>query len=297
MGANMAENHPVGFRFAMKAKERGATIIHIDPRFSRTSAMSDLHVPLRMGSDLVFLGALVNYVIQHEKYFKDYVLHYTNASTLVNPEFKDTEDPGGLFSGYDPEEHRYTFDTWQYAGQEAPTAPTDHHSQSAEPRTHQVGQQDRPPQTDPTLQDPHCVFQLVKRHFSRYTPEMVERSCGVPQDLFLKVAEAITANSGRERTTAFCYAVAWTQHTIGTQIISCCALLQLLLGNIGRPGGGILALRGHSTIQGSTDIPTLYNLLPGYLAMPTRSRITARSRTTSKRKRRTRAPGTACPPT
>jgi formate dehydrogenase major subunit len=268
MGANMAENHPVGFRFVMKAKERGATIIHIDPRFSRTSAMSDMHVPLRVGTDLVFLGALVNYVIQHEKYFKEYILHYTNASTLVTPEFKDTEDLDGLFSGYVPEEHSYNFDTWQYAGQETSTAPTDHHSQTAEPRTQHVGQQDGPLQTDPTLQDPHCVFQLVKRHFSRYTPEMVERACGVPQELFLKVAEAITANSGRERTTAFCYAVAWTQHTVGTQMISCCALLQLLLGNIGRPGGGILALRGHSTIQGSTDIPTLYNLLPGYLTMP-----------------------------
>ncbi|HBY96877.1 MAG TPA: formate dehydrogenase, partial [Chloroflexi bacterium] len=140
--------------------------------------------------------------------------------------------------------------------------------QTAEPRPQQIGRLAQAPLIDMTLQNPNCVFQIVKRHFSRYTPEMVERISGVPQDLFIQVAEALLDNSGRDRTSAFCYAVAWTQHTIGTQIISCCALLQLLLGNIGRPGGGILALRGHATIQGSTDIPTLYNLLPGYLPMP-----------------------------
>jgi formate dehydrogenase major subunit len=273
MGANMAENHPVGFRFVLKAKERGATVIHVDPRFSRTSALSDLHVPLRAGSDLVFLGALVNYTIQHERYFREYVVHYTNAPVLIDPGYRDTEDLGGVFSGYDPQRGRYSLDTWQYAGGATSAAPEAHASETSEPRTRFVGDLVRAPQTDPTLQHPHCVFQLVKRHFARYTPEMVERACGVPRDLFLRVAEAITAHSGIgpdgvDRTTAFCYAVAWTQHTVGTQIISCCALLQLLLGNIGRPGGGILALRGHATIQGSTDIPTLYNLLPGYLPMP-----------------------------
>ena len=269
MGANMAENHPVGFRFVMRAKERGATVIHVDPRFSRTSAMADIHVPLRAGSDLVFLGALINYTLAHDRYFREYVEHYTNAATIINPDYQDTEELAGRFSGYDAETGQYRFDTWQYAGQDQPSAPQMEAdpSQTAEPRTQFVGM-DAPAETDPSLQHPHCVFQLVRRHFERYTPEMVERSCGVPQELFLKVAEAITANSGRDRTTAFCYAVAWTQHTKGTQIISACALLQLLLGNIGRPGGGILALRGHSTIQGSTDIPTLYNLLPGYLPMP-----------------------------
>lgn len=273
MGANMAENHPVGFRFVMKAKERGATVIHVDPRFSRTSALCDVHVPLRAGSDLVFLGALVNYVIQHERYFREYVTHYTNAAVLIDPEFKDTEDLDGLFSGYNAVERRYDSATWQYAGQHKRAAPEADRVQTAEPRPQTVGQLTDPPQIDPTLQDPQCVFQLVKRHFARYTPEVVERACGVPQAVFLQVAEAITRNSGIgpdgvDRTTAFCYAVAWTQHTVGTQIISCCALLQLLLGNIGRPGGGILALRGHSTIQGSTDIPTLFNLLPGYMPMP-----------------------------
>ncbi len=268
MGSNMAENHPVGFRFVMKAKERGATVIHVDPRFSRTSAMADLHVPLRAGSDIAFLGALINYTLEHEKYFKEYVEHYTNAASIVCPEFEDTEDLAGIFSGYDPETGRYDTDSWRYENQQEQPAATEHASQSAEPHAQVVGQQSKQPPTDPTLQHPNCVFQVVKRHFARYTPEIVEEVCGVPRELFLKVAEAVTRNSGRDRTTAFAYAVAWTQHTTGTQMISCCALLQLLLGNIGRPGGGILALRGHATIQGSTDIPTLYNLLPGYMPMP-----------------------------
>ncbi len=268
MGANMAENHPVGFRFVVQARERGATVIHVDPRFTRTSALADVHVPLRAGSDLVFLGALINHVIANELYFDEYVRHFTNAPVIVTPEFRDTEELAGLFSGYVAAERRYGFDTWRYGGQAAKPAPSEDHNQDAQAYSQRVGQTDRPLETDPMLEHPHCVFQIVKRHFARYTPEMVEALCGVPRDLFLRVADAITRNSNRERTTCFAYAVAWTQHTTGTQIISCCALLQLLLGNIGRPGGGIMALRGHATIQGSTDIPTLYNLLPGYLPMP-----------------------------
>ena len=262
MGSNMAENHPVGFRFVVKARQRGATVIHVDPRFSRTSALADLYVPIRPGSDLVFLGALVNYVVNHERwqtdpFFREYVLHYTNASVIVSTDFRDTEDLAGVFSGYRAEQRRYDTASWHYAGQ---LHPVEGERWPCRPLVE--------PERDPTLQHPNCAFQLVKRHFARYTPELVEEVCGVPRELFLRVAETILANSGRERTTAFCYAVAWTQHTIGTQIISCCALLQLLLGNIGRPGGGILALRGHATIQGSTDIPTLFDLLPGYLKMP-----------------------------
>ncbi len=262
MGSNMAENHPVGFRFVVKARQCGATVIHVDPRFSRTSALADLYVPIRPGSDLVFLGALVNYVVNHERwqtypFFREYVVHYTNASVIVSPEFRDTEELAGLFSGYRAEQRRYDSASWHYAGQ---IHPVEGERWPCRPLVE--------PERDPTLQHPNCAFQLVKRHFARYTPELVEEVCGVPRELFLRVAETILANSGRERTTAFCYAVAWTQHTIGTQIISCCALLQLLLGNIGRPGGGILALRGHATIQGSTDIPTLFDLLPGYLKMP-----------------------------
>src|SRR3954454_11843348 len=271
MGANMAENHPVGFRFVMKAKERGATLIHVDPRFSRTSAMADLHVPLRAGSDLVFLGALVNHVVNSARwnadpFFKEYVTHYTNAPVIVDREFRDTEDLGGLFSGYVPAERRYDTDTWQYAGQQLDPSASQHRDQDVQTREGGATTGAAPAsQLDSTLQDPHCVFQLVRRHFARYTPEMVEQVTGCPPETFTKVAETILENSGRDRTTAFAYAVAWTQHTNGPQMIGCCALLQLLLGNMGRPGGGIMALRGHASIQGSTDVPTLYHSIHGYM--------------------------------
>jgi formate dehydrogenase major subunit len=248
-GSNMAECHPVGFRFVMEARERGATIIHVDPRFTRTSATADVFAPIRPGTDIAFLGGLINYVLTHDKWFKEYVLAYTNASTIIGEDFQDTEDLAGVFSGYDAEKRVYDPASWQYA----------------------AGDTGATPERDETLQHPRCVFQILKRHFARYTPEVVEQVCGTPQDIFLRVAEAITANSGRERTTAFCYAVGWTQHTVGVQNIRAAAILQLLLGNVGRPGGGILALRGHATIQGSTDVPTLYNLLPGYLQMPLES--------------------------
>ena len=242
----MAEAHPVGFRWVMKAKEQGATIIHVDPRFSRTSALADIWVPIRAGSDIVFLGGLINHLIEYELYFREYVVHYTNASCILSDEYRDPEDNGdGYFSGWNPEKRAYEGDSWLYKG----------------------GDLSRP-QRDLTLQDPQCVFQKLKRHFSRYTPEMVEKVCGIPPDLFHKVAHALAAASGPERTAAVCYAVGWTQHSKGVQIIRAAAILQLLLGNIGRPGGGILALRGHASIQGSTDIPTLYDILPGYLSMP-----------------------------
>ena len=265
----MAEAHPVAFRWAMKAKERGATIIHVDPRYSRTSALADQHVPIRAGSDIAFLGGLIRHVIETEGYFRDYVLHYTNAATLVDERFQDTEDLGGVFSGYDPQTNTYDRTTWMYEGGEVASAAgqREHSAESFEERTGAgmlAGQVKR----DPTLQDPRCVFQIVKRHFSRYTPEMVGRICGISPEDFRRVADALVRNSGRERTTCFVYAVGWTQHTAGTQMIRTAAILQLLLGNVGRPGGGVMAMRGHASIQGSTDIPTLYDLLPGYLHMP-----------------------------
>jgi formate dehydrogenase major subunit len=268
MGSNMAECHPVAFRFVMQAKEKGATVIHIDPRFSRTSALSDMHVPLRAGTDIAFIGGLINHVLQNELWFKEYVVAYTNAATLIHDEFKDTEDLDGVFSGYEPERGAYDFSSWQYRGRKLPSdMARDPKLRTTEPFSARVAQP-APAERDDTLQDPRCVFQILKRHYARYTPEMVARICGVPQEQFLRVARAIADASGRERTTAWCYAVGWTQHTTGVQMIRACGILQLLLGNIGRPGGGILALRGHATIQGSTDIPTLYNLLPGYLPMP-----------------------------
>src|SRR3954469_22474880 len=183
MGSNMAENHPVGFRFVMKAKTRGATIIHIDPRFSRTSAMADYYLPLRAGSDLVFLGALVSYVLEREAYFKEYVLAYTNAAAIISDEYGDTEDLDGLFSGFDPGRATYKTDSWAYRGREGDSASApEHHAQDAQSMGHRLGGSDSNElPMDPTMQHPRCVFQILKRHYQRYTPEMVEQACGVPR--------------------------------------------------------------------------------------------------------------------
>ena len=268
----MAENHPVGFQWVMEAREKGARIIHVDPRFTRTSAMADIWVSLRAGSDIIFLGALVRFVLENNREFREYVVHYTNASTILREDFRDTEDLDGFFSGWDAEKGKYDPESWLYAG--APMKdeePPAGHSKAGGGHGKDRGGEAQDAakfESDPTLQHPRCVLQVLKRHFQRYTPEMVERYCGVPQDVFLKVAETFTSASGPDKTAAICYAVGWTQHSKGVQIIRTAAILQLLLGNIGRPGGGILALRGHASIQGSTDIPTLYDILPGYLPMP-----------------------------
>jgi formate dehydrogenase major subunit len=280
-GSNMAECHPVGFQWVMEAKARGATLIHVDPRFTRTSALADLHVPLRAGTDIAFLGGIINYALANDKYFREYVLSYTNAATLVSEDFADTEDLDGLFAGFDPEQRSYDTRTWEYEGAEVQAA-SGERDQLYEDRegmssVRQAGRGEAhgsggahvgTPEVDLTLENPRCVFQILKRHYARYTPEMVEQVCGVPQETFRQVCEHVTENSGRDRTTAFVYSVGWTQHTVGVQYIRTASVLQALLGNIGRPGGGILALRGHASIQGSTDIPTLFNLLPGYIPMP-----------------------------
>src|SRR4051794_17231153 len=276
-GSNMAECHPVGFQWVMEAKVRGATVIHVDPRYTRTSAVADIHVPLRAGSDIAFLGGIINYVIENDAWFHDYVVNYTNAPVILTEDFRDTEDLDGVFSGLDRDKRSYDFHTWLYEGLEVAAA-SGQRDQEYEDRTdgghgEATGSGGSPigpgePERDETLQHPRCVFQVLKRHFSRYTPDMVEQICGVPQELFLTVCQELARNSGRERTSEFVYAVGWTQHTVGVQYIRCAAILQLLLGNMGRPGGGIMALRGHASIQGSTDIPTLFNLLPGYIPMP-----------------------------
>jgi formate dehydrogenase major subunit len=277
-GSNFAECHPVGYQFVTDAKLRGAKVIHIDPRFTRTSAVADLHVPIRAGTDIALLGALINYVLSEGKEFREYVVAYTNAAAIINEDFRDTEDLDGLFSGWDAERSSYDVSTWAY---ENPEPDGGAPSGSVQQGGHQhklfaggdkygsggVAVSKKPPR-DETLQHPRCVFQILKRHYARYTPEFVEEVCGIPQDSFHAVAEAITENSGRERTTNWSYAVGWTQHSVGVQYIRAASILQMLLGNIGRPGGGILALRGHASIQGSTDIPTLFNILPGYLPMP-----------------------------
>jgi formate dehydrogenase major subunit len=268
-GSSMAEAHPVGFRWVMKARERGAKVIHVDPRFSRTSAAADKHVAIRAGTDIAFLGGLIRHVIETDSYFKPYVLAYTNAATLVDERFRDTEDLDGVFSGFDPETGSYDRTSWMYEGGEVAAAAgvREHSTQSFEEKTG-AGMRTGPVERDETLQHPRCVFQVLKRHFSRYTPKMVERICGISRADFYAVADALVDNSGPERTSALCYAVGWTQHSVGVQMIRAASILQLLLGNIGRPGGGIMALRGHASIQGSTDIPTLYDILPGYLHMP-----------------------------
>ncbi len=246
MGSNMAEAHPVAYANVVKAKERGARVIHVDPHYSRTSALANLYVATRAGSDIVFLGAIIRHLLETRSYFHDYVVNYTNAATLVREDFRDTEDLDGLFSGFDQASETYADQSsWDY-------------ERDADGR----------PLTDLTLQHPRCVFQLMRRHFARYTPEMVEEVCGVSREQWMQVAQTLIENSGRERTSAICYAVGWTQQSKGVQIIRAAAIMQLLLGNIGRPGGGIMALRGHASIQGSTDVPTLYDLLSGYMPQP-----------------------------
>jgi len=243
--SNWAECHPVSYKWVMKAKERGAKIIHVDPRFTRTSATADIWVPIRSGTNIVYFGGLIRYAIEHKKYFHDYVVNYTNASFLLDPNFKTPTDVNGLFTGYDPAKRAYDQSTWKF----------------------QLDENGYPKQ-DLTLRDPHCVFQVLRRHYSRYTPEMVERVCGIPKDLFLKVAEIYCSASGPDKTATISYALQLNQSTNGVQQIRALCLLQLILGNIGRPGGGVVALRGHSNVQGATDFGTLYHMLPGYPPMP-----------------------------
>ena len=287
----MAECHPVGFQWVTAAKLRGARVIHVDPRFTRTTAQADRHIPIRVGSDIALLGALINHVLSNELWFKDYVLHYTNATTVVSDDFVDTEELDGLFSGWNDETRSYDMSSWAYAerddlpeeavdgdsGDDEVDAPDpvdeSGHLMSETSRADTQGSGGAPLEharikKDPTLQNPRCVLNILRRHYARYTPEMVERVCGISQEDFAYLADSIVQNSGRDRTTAFCYAVGWTQHSDGAQMIRTSTILQLLMGNIGRPGSGVMALRGHASIQGSTDIPTLYNLLPGYLPMP-----------------------------
>jgi len=271
-GSNMAECHPVGFQWVMEAKARGARVIHVDPRFTRTSAMADTYVPIRAGSDIAFLGGIVNHILSGELDFREYVLAYTNAATIVSEDFRDTEELDGLFSGFDPDKRVYDPSSWQYQGHGDRGSDVDSHVQreTAGALRHESHGPPLPSGTerDETLRHPRCVYQILKRHYARYTPEIVEQVCGVPQALFAEVCRAWTESSGRERTTALVYSVGWTQHSVGVQYIRTGAIIQLLLGNLGRPGGGVMALRGHASIQGSTDIPTLFNLLPGYLPMP-----------------------------
>ncbi len=245
MGGNPAENHPCGFKWAIKARqERGAKIICVDPRFNRTAAVSDIFLQIRPGSDIAFMGGLINYVLQNKKYNEEYIKHFTNAAYIV----KDTYsfDPQtGLFSGYDPEKRKYDQSLWGYELDENGMA-----------------------KKDMTLQHPRCVFQLMKEFYSRYTPEVVEKLTGIPKDKFLEVAKLIAETSAPDKAMTHLYALGWTHHSTGTQLIGSMAILQLLLGNIGVPGGAINALRGHANVQGMTDLAGEGRFLPGYLRPP-----------------------------
>jgi len=243
MGGNPAEAHPCGFKWVVEAKaKKKARLVVVDPRFTRTAALADLYAPIRPGTDIAFLGGVIHYLLGNGKIQEEYVKAYTNASFLVNEGF-GFED--GLFSGYAPESRKYDKSTWTY----------------------QLDQEGYV-KTDPTLSDPNCVLQRMKKHYERYTPELVERVCGTPREKFLKVCELIATTATPDRTMTSLYALGWTQHSVGSQNVRSIAVLQLLLGNMGMSGGGVNALRGHSNIQGLTDLGLLSTSLPGYLTLP-----------------------------
>jgi len=244
MGGNPAEAHPCGFKWVIEAKIKNkARLIVVDPRFTRTAAVADMFAQIRPGSDIAFLGGVINYLLSNDKIQHEYVKAYTNASFLVRSDYRFD---GGIFSGYDAEKRTYDKTTWAYELDKDGNA-----------------------KVDPTLQNPRCVYQLMKQHYARYIPETVSSLTGVPKDLFLKICEAIGSTAPADRTLTSLYALGWTQHSVGSQNIRAIACIQLLLGNIGMPGGGVNALRGHSNIQGLTDLGVMSHLLPGYLACPT----------------------------
>jgi formate dehydrogenase major subunit len=261
MGGNPAENHPCGFKWAIEAKRnRSAKLISVDPRFTRTSSVADLFCQIRAGSDIAFLGGVINYAIENNRIAKEYLINYTNAAFIIEGDFKLPADADGVFSGFDAQTRSYDRASWNYSGGKPATA-----AGSLPPLPEKVDY-------DLTLQNPNCVFQLLKKHYSRYTPEIVERITGTPKEQFLKAADLYTSirkDGDMKKVGTVIYAVGWTQHSFGTQIIRTAAMLQLLLGNVGRAGGGVNALRGHSNIQGATDMAGLYDSLPGYLKVPT----------------------------
>ncbi|HWO31226.1 MAG TPA: formate dehydrogenase-N subunit alpha, partial [Candidatus Acidoferrum sp.] len=285
MGGNPAENHPCGFKWAMEAKRnRNAKLISVDPRFTRTSATADLFLQIRAGTDIAFLGGLIRYAIENNRIAQEYLVNYTNAAFIVKEGFKLPED--GLYSGFNAASGSYDKTTWNYeeggdfsgktgGGAGAAAAAASGHAPEPEPGkpSAPAPSPTLPPNVayDLTLQHPRCVFQLLKQQYSRYTPETVERITGIPKEQYLKAVDLFTSvrkDGDMKKVATIIYAVGWTQHTFGTQIIRTAAMIQLLLGNVGRAGGGVNALRGHSNIQGATDMAGLYDSLPGYLKGP-----------------------------
>ena len=243
MGGNAAEAHPCGFKWVIEAKAHNkARLIVVDPRFTRSASVADVYAPIRTGTDIAFLGGVINYLLANDKIQHEYVKSYTDFTFIVREDFAFEE---GLYSGYNPEKRSYDKSTWDY----------------------EIGP-DGYVKADATLSHPRCVYQLMKTHYARYTPEMVERVCGTPKDKFLQVCDMIGSTSTPTRAMTIMYALGWTQHSIGSQMIRNGAMVQLLLGNIGIAGGGMNALRGHSNIQGLTDLGLMSNLLPGYITLP-----------------------------
>jgi formate dehydrogenase-N alpha subunit len=268
IGANPAENHPASMLWVNTARDnRGAKLLVVDPRYTRTAATADFYAPIRSGTDIIFLGALINYTIQNKLYNEEYVKYYTNALTLVNADFKGPGDLDGLFSGYDAEQRSYDTSTWQYQTEKKTVTATEKDPVTGVQRD--VQKEVSVAKVATSLDDPQCVFALLSEHYSRYTPEMVESVCGTPKDKFLEVAQTFCATGTPEKSGTIFYAMGQTQHTVGTQNVRIMAMLQLLLGNIGMPGGGVNALRGESNVQGSTDMALLFHYLPGYLGSPT----------------------------
>ena len=279
MGGNPAENHPCGFKWAIEAKKtRNAKMIVVDPRFTRTAATSDLFLQIRAGADIAFLGGLLHYAIENNCVAKEYLANYTNAAFIVKQGFKLPED--GLYSGFDATSQTYDRSSWTYEEGNDSGGSAVFHAAAAKSSGTAPGAAPTPPSLPPlpakvaydlTLQHPRCVFQLLRQQYSRYTPEMVERITGIPKDQFLKAADLFTSirkDGDMKKVATIMYAVGWTQHSFGTQIIRTAAILQLLLGNVGRAGGGVNALRGHSNIQGATDMGGVFDTLPGYLKVP-----------------------------
>ena len=244
MGGNPAENHPCGFKWFIEAKKtRGAKLVVVDPRFTRTAAVADLYSPIRAGTDIAYLLGIIRYAIENKRYHEEYVRIFTNGPYLIGEKY-GFED--GLFTGFDEAKTEYDKNAWGY---------------EADPKTKAYG-------VDPTMENPRCVFQLLKKHVERYTPETIEKICGTPKETFLKVCEIVTSTYPPEKVGTITYALGWTQHSTGVQMIRAAAMLQLLLGNVGRPGGGVNAFRGHSNIQGATDTAGTFEILPGYLKTP-----------------------------
>jgi formate dehydrogenase major subunit len=280
MGGNPAENHPCGFKWPIEAKRtRNAKLIVVDPRFTRTAAVADHFCQIRAGTDIAFLGGLIRYALENNRVAKDYLLNYTNAAFLVDKNFKLPMDTDGVFSGFDAKSQTYDKATWNYqgAGGAAGKDAAPGYTTGAAAHPPSGGAPPPPPlpekiNVDLSLQNPNCVLQLLRKHYSRYTPEIVERITGIPQAQFLKAADLFTSirkDGDMKKVGTIIYAVGWTQHSFGTQIIRTAAMLQLLLGNVGRAGGGVNALRGHSNIQGATDMAGIFDNLPGYLKVPT----------------------------